>query len=240
MDRAHGHPEGSVVTEHASNPAFAERTSTGRPSRSHRRSSDFPQSDDPSSRAPGPLSADNLTQLDIAKKRAKKIRRAAKVAVFGGWSTGIFAALSLIFGIFSMTSLLLGIAFSIVTFNEFVGARMLRRLDRRAPMRLCLNQVFFCSVLIAYSVWSIYRTLNNPNPLTSQLAESGAMMDALGPIAEMETTLMLVIYGAIIPLSLIFQGGTAWYHFTRRKHLLAYIQKTPAWIVELQKRSSLL
>jgi len=239
MDRAGGHPEGSVVTEQSSHPIFSEKPTTKPPLRSDRFSDGAPGENGQTVSGQGPLSANHLAELDIAKRRAKKIRRAAKVATFGGWTTGIFAAFSLLFGLFSLTSLLLGIAFSIVAFNEFAGAKMLRRLDPRAVRRLSLNQVFFCSVLIAYSVWSIIAALHNPNPLTSQLPDSGEVMDALGPIADMETNIMLVLYGSIIPLSLIFQGGTAWYYHTRRKHLLAYTRKTPAWIIELQKRSAL-
>ena len=31
------------------------------------------------------------------------------------------------------------------------------------------------------------------------------------------------------------QGGTALYYFTREKHIRAYREQTPAWIVEFQQ-----
>ena len=45
---------------------------------------------------------------------------------------------------------------------------------------------------------------------------------------------MLALYGSVIALSVIFQGGNALYYFTRRKHVEAYVAETPAWIRDLQ------
>jgi hypothetical protein len=42
----------------------------------------------------------------------------------------------------------------------------------------------------------------------------------------------------VIALSAIFQGLNAVYYFTRRKHIEAYLQETPAWVQEIERMTS--
>ena len=178
--------------------------------------------------------------MGLARQRGRKIRRAAGVALFTGWTVSIFAAITLLFGIFSVTALLLGSALAVVGYNEFSGAKLLRRLDLRAPRRLGLNQIGLCGVLIVYSLWSIYSALTGPSPYAAALPSGGEMAGMLGSIERLQTIVTLAVYGALIFFSLIFQGGTAWYYFTRSRHIQAYISETPQWIIDLERTTSLL
>ncbi len=187
-----------------------------------------------------PLSVENLRELELAQGRAKKIRRAIGVALFNGWTTGIFAAISLLCGLFSLTSFLIGIALAIVSYNEFAGAKMFRRFDEQATRRLGFNQLGFCGVLIIYSLWSIYCILTEPNPYAAALPANDRALATLGSIEQMYTTISLTVYGSLIFLSMIFQGGTAWYYFTRGKYIRAYVNETPPWIIDLQRSTSTL
>ncbi|MBU0640158.1 MAG: hypothetical protein KKB50_14930 [Planctomycetes bacterium] len=183
-----------------------------------------------------PLSAENLRELELARLRSGRIRRAVSVARFNGWSVGIFAAFTLPFGLFSITALLLGLALAVVSYNEFAGAKALGQFDLRAPRRLGWNQLGFCGVLIVYCLWSVYAALTGPNPLEeAQAAAGGAAADLLGSFEDLHTMIMLAVYGGVLAGSIIFQGGTAWYYFTRRRHLQAYVSDTPPWVLELQR-----
>jgi len=45
----------------------------------------------------------------------------------------------------------------------------------------------------------------------------------------------MALYGAMIAVALFAQGGLALFYFTRRKHIDAYLAKTPAWILAMQR-----
>lgn len=182
----------------------------------------------------GPLSQEHLRELDLARKRFRKIRRAAGVATFNGWTVGVFAAPSLLIGLFSLTSLLIGIALAAVTYNEFAGARMLRQLDMRAPRRLALGQLGLCGVLIAYALWSIH-SLQTGNAYEAALAAGGQATAIVESIQRFERMITLVVYGGLIVGSILFQGGTAWYYLSLARYINAYVTQTPSWILELER-----
>ena len=183
----------------------------------------------------GPPSPEHLRELELARTRFRKIRRAAGVATFNGWTVGAFAAFSLLIGLFSLTSLLIGAALAVVAWNEFAGAKMLRRLDTRAPRRLALGQLGLCGVLITYALWSIYSFQTGPSPYEAALAAGGQATAIVGSIEQFQKTITFAVYGGLIVGSILFQGGTAWYYFSRGKHIRAYATQTPAWIIELER-----
>ena len=56
-----------------------------------------------------PLSPEQRLELRDAKARADSFGGAAKVAAFNGWTIGVFAAVSLLSGFFSLTGFLVGV-----------------------------------------------------------------------------------------------------------------------------------
>jgi hypothetical protein len=50
--------------------------------------------------------------------------------------------------------------------------------------------------------------------------------------------LSVIIYGSVIVATVIFQGLNALYYFSRAKILQAYLNETPPWIIEVQRRST--
>lgn len=44
--------------------------------------------------------------------------------------------------------------------------------------------------------------------------------------------------GIVILVSVLFQGLNAIYYFTRRKHVDAYVQNTPEWVLNLNRLTS--
>ncbi|MFH1748808.1 MAG: hypothetical protein ABIG44_17375 [Planctomycetota bacterium] len=188
--------------------------------------------------AAGPLSAAHLRELELARGRSKKIRRAINVALFNAWSLAIFAALSLLIGLFSLTSLVIGVALAVVAYNEFAGARLLRRYDERGTYRLGWNQLGLCGVLVIYASWCIYTSFTSPSSLDEALGASAQALQMVGSIKSLERVITLAVYGGLIVGSILFQGGTAWYYFSRKRHIRAYKQETPKWIIELQQHSA--
>lgn len=178
----------------------------------------------------GPLSPDELRTLSQASIQQKKVLRAAKVASFNGTFTAFFAAVALIGGVFSMVSLVMGLALAGVAYNEFRGRKLLQQMDLAAPRVLGWNQVAFMGVLIGYALWNIYVGLTAPSALAGH-----PELDARYGITELQHFVTVALYGSLIVATILFQGGCAWYYFTRTEHLRAYIAETAPWVMDLQR-----
>ena len=182
----------------------------------------------------GPLSPEQQEELSRATERAAKVLGAAKVAAFNGWTIGVFAAISLLFAVFSVTALVMGIGMAVVAWNGFRGRTALRRFDPSGPQLLGRNQLGFMALIIGYCLWSIYMTLNNPVPGLAELEE------IVGDISDLVTELTVMVYGLVIFVTVVVQGLNARYYFARGEIVRCYIRETPDWIVSLQRSTSAL
>ena len=180
----------------------------------------------------GPLSDEQKDQLASANQRASKVLGAAKVATFNGWTIGGFAAITLLFAIFSVTALLVGSGMAVVAWNEFRGQKMLRRFDALGPRLLGRNQLGFMGLIVGYCLWSIYHTISNP------IAEVEGLEMLTAEVGDLVTNLTVAVYAGAIFVSLLVQGLNARYYFTRTKVIEEYVAETPSWIVEMQRSTS--
>jgi hypothetical protein len=180
----------------------------------------------------GPLSPEQQRQLAEANQRARKIMGAARMAAFNGWTIGSIAAVSVLFGLFSRTALVMGIAMGFVAWNEFRGRTLLRAFDPEGARLLGKNQVGLLVVIVIYCLWSIYITTTGENP---EMAEIEAM---IGDISDLVTELTVMVYGIVIGVSVLFQGLNARYYFARQRLIREYVQQTPDWVVKLQRSTS--
>ncbi len=181
-----------------------------------------------------PLTSEQHKELSEANERARKVLGAAKVATFNGWTIGVFAAIGLLFGIFSVTALVMGVGMGLVARNEFRGRTLLRQFDPLAPRRLGRNQLGFMALIIVYCLWSMYQTVSNP---LTEIEGLGAIADSVGGLV---TNLTLAVYGVVIVLTVLFQGLNARYYFARTQRVEDYLRETPGWIVEIQRSTSAL
>lgn len=189
--------------------------------------------------APSPLEAGpspaHLEQIAVAKKLGKPMRRAATVATIGGWTTGVFGVLTLAFGLFTPTGLLLGLAMGVVSYFEFQGATGLRRLDANALKRLALNQLFFGIALFSYAAWSMYTSITQPGELAQISQTEPALRDMLGPMEDIGRMIALTVYGTLMIVAVVAPGLTGLYYRSRKPHLDRYVSEVARWITDLQR-----
>lgn len=190
---------------------------------------------DPTLPAPSALAPEQLRELAQARARAAKIRRAASIAMFDAWCIAILGGLTLVLSLLDVTALLMGSAMCIIAFVEFRGVRSLRALDPAAPRRLGSNQLAFAGLLITYALWSIYSSITGPDPYATYVGQAPELDEVLDSIREITRNVTMVAYIGLIIVAVVAQGGTALYHFSRARHLRAYIQQTPQWIRQLQQ-----
>jgi hypothetical protein len=174
-------------------------------------------------------------ELALAKGRAKSIHKAASVAAFNGWATGIIAACSLPFAPFSAEGFFMAVALVIVAYNEFQGRKRLLAFDPASAKFLGWNQVSFLLLITVYCGWMLW---SSRGAFAAEIEAHPEFEEALGSLDEFERlyqSLVVGFYGTVILLSASFQGCNAVYYFTRRKHIEAYLRETPAWVQEIQR-----
>ena len=181
-----------------------------------------------------PLTLEQRLELSEANERARKFLGAARVATFNGWTIGVFAAIGLLFGIFSVTALVMGIGMGVVARNEFRGRTLLRQFDPLGPRLLGRNQLGFMGLIIVYCLWSMYQTVSNP---ISEIAGLEAIAESYGDLIKNAT---LAVYGVVIFVTALVQGLNARYYFARTQRVEDYLEETPSWVVEIQRSTSTL
>jgi hypothetical protein len=185
----------------------------------------------------GPLTAEHHRELAQARQGAKAITKTARVAAFNGWATAIVALLSAPFALFSISGALVFIGLSIVAYNELRCGKRLLQFDRSAATILGWNQLVLLAIIVTYSLWAIHSNLNEAKSVTAELSAYSDLETVLGSPGEIESLarqIVILFYGSVIAASVVFQGLTALYYFSRRKHIDAYVAGTPEWIRELQ------
>jgi hypothetical protein len=188
-----------------------------------------------------PLSRDHYFELEAAKPRFKKVRAAARVAAFNGWTLAILAVLSLPFALFSVEGMLMAAALSVIAYIEFRGRRGLLQFNPSASTLLGWNQVGLLTLIVGYCLWQLWAGLSGPSPMTAELKAQPELGEALGSLDDVEFLykgVVLAFYGTIIALSVVVQGLNAFYYFTRHKHVVACLQDTPEWVLDLERRAS--
>ena len=188
-----------------------------------------------------PLSPAHRRELSAARDRAKSIRKAARVAAFNGWSSAAIAALSAPFSIFSPVGAALTAGIAFVAFNEFRGRKRLLNFEPSGATLLGWNQLGLLTMIVAYCAWmmqgsasfldtsALTAELKSVNELDSGLAE---MVAGYQPMIEQAVR---GFYLGVIGLSVLFQGGTALYYFSRRRLVEDFVAETPEWVREVQR-----
>jgi hypothetical protein len=153
-----------------------------------------------------------------------------------GWTLGVFGGLSLLFGITSLAGWLVGGGLIAIAVIEVRTASALKRLDPSAPRRLGWNQVVLGALLLAYAVWGMWWAHYGRIDSLEQVVAQSPELGGFGEIESLVRTLTLVVYAVLAVVAVVGPGLSALYYFTRQRHVVACIEQTPAWIMDLQRR----
>src|SRR5690606_5451463 len=110
-----------------------------------------------------------------------------------------------------------------------------RRMDVSALRTLACNQLAFGGLIVAYALWQFVATLLGPGPYAQYMQTDPQVAQMLASVEQLVTALTLSIYACMVPLAVVFQGGTAWYYHSRIKPVRAYLDRTPPWVLDLQR-----
>ena len=177
------------------------------------------------------LTREQLHAISQARRQGRKIRRAAGVAALSGWTMAVFAFITLLGGLFSLVSLILGVGLSIVSYYELRGAKRLRAFDDTAPIHLGFNQIALCAIIVLYCSWGMWQAVFSPSPYDSYLAAGGDTAELIKPIDDLNRAITSAFYAFILCVTVVIQGLGALYYFTRRRHVVAYLRNTPEWVI---------
>jgi hypothetical protein len=195
-----------------------------------------------------PISEPQRQALHDAETAARRFAFAPKLATWNGVSMLLGAALSLMLAVFDHALLLSAAVLGASGWVELSAGKKLREYDPTAPLRLALNQIVLMVLVVGYSLLKLNAAWTGQASLASELAqhpELAAMIEqlddpsverGLDSIGEMYRWVVVAVYSALISIALIVQGGAAAYYWSRRKHLIAFLASTPAWVLEFMRR----
>lgn len=192
----------------------------------------------PQPAASEPSTPERTEQLALARQRAKPIRRAALLAAFNGGTAVVLAVGSaLVIPWCGLSGVVATLVLALVAFNEFRGRRRLLAFDPSGATLLGWNQLGLLGVIGLYCLWMLYRGLTDAQSLAEQLQAFPELADAFPDLEPLVRVLVILVYGSVLVLSVLFQGLNALYYFSRRARVEAYRRETPAWLQELPPRS---
>lgn len=195
-----------------------------------------------------PISEPQKQALYDAETAARRFAFAPKLATWNGVGLLLGAALSLVLAVFDHALLLSAAVLGTCGWVELCAGRKLREYDPNAPLRLAVNQLVLLALVLGYSLLKLTAAFTGQATLATELAqhpELAAMIsqlddpkvaETLDSFGDMYRWGVVGVYSLLIAIAVIVQGGAAAYYWSRRKHVLAFLANTPAWVVELMRR----
>jgi len=177
-----------------------------------------------------PLTPEQQQALEDAEERASTFIGAARVAAFNGWTFGFFAAVSILFGLFNLPGLLVGIGLAVVARNELVGQKGILSYDPGALELLWKNQIGLMILIVVYCLWAMYRSRVSPDPALAELDE------VLGPgTGDLFQQITAAAYGVVIAATVVYQGLNARYYHLRIERMKDFLARTPEWVIQVRR-----
>jgi type IV secretory pathway TrbD component len=192
---------------------------------------------------PEPLDEGDFLLIRQAAVHRRAVRSAARTALASSTTTlsvGVLAV-PLVFFWPSWEGALVAVGLCIIGWVEYRGCRRMRRADPSAARVLGRNQLALLGLIVLYCVVQMAtfspekaKAVAVSPEVRSQLAALPNMEKAIdGAVERLAPLVTYGLYGLVIVLSAIFQGGLAAYYFTRRRHLEAFNSRTPQWVRRL-------
>src|SRR4051812_8279701 len=190
--------------------------------------------------AESPPSIAHLAQIADARRRGRAIRRAVSMARFNGWTLLGFGGITLLCGIGSLWTMIVGLALVGVGYFELRGAKELRRLDRNAAVRLAWNQLALGWLLVVYAAVKIYGATHGPSLYATATAGDAQLAKMLEPIESLTRSITTLVYVVVGVVGVVVPALTSLFYLRRRRMIDHYLEHTPTWIVNLQRMGSTL
>jgi hypothetical protein len=200
----------------------------------------------PTEAASGPLGARDLELLARAGERMRSLRRALWLAYMNGSTLLLCGFACVPFALFDASLLLPALVLCASGAAELRGARMLRDHDLRAPRWLASNQLVLLALVAAYCAFGAYRALHASvaDELSSAAPDATDQLRDMMPALDLSAetldrgyrTLVVAFYAAVFAACALYQGLCARYYRTRAAVLRAFLDETPAWVMEVQRR----
>jgi hypothetical protein len=179
------------------------------------------------------LTPEHFRELEAARRALRKIRRAVSAAKFEGYTIAIFGGLTVLFGITSVTDVILGLILLAIGVIEIIGAAQLKRLAPRGIRTLTFNQLTFATLILFYALWNLHTEMAHPvGGVTDAEAQALGQIDP--SVLSITHEMMLLVYSSFI-LAAIFEAAMAAYFHSRGPLLQQYLAETPEWIISMQK-----
>ena len=137
------------------------------------------------------------------------------MARFNGWSEIILGVPAVVFGIFSLTSLVVGVGLLWLGWRELRLGDRLGRLDPDACRALAINQVVLLTGVLVYCGWQTYVGLTGPSLAERYPELAQAAPELRAGMDQMTRVVVVSVYATVAALSVIIQGVTAWYYLSR-------------------------
>jgi hypothetical protein len=93
-------------------------------------------------------------------------------------------------------------------------------------------------LIAGYCFWQIYKALTGQGDYDEVIRQTPELKEMLGDMNDMMRWGTIVVYGGVIVGSVIVQGLTAMYYFTRAGLIRTFLQQTPPWAVDILRITS--
>jgi hypothetical protein len=201
--------------------------------------------------AQAPLDPRQLEQVEQAGKRRRRLGRALLLARGNGFTLLVAGLLCLPFAAFEPSLVVVALALLALGAVELRGAAMWKRSDLRAARLLAYNQLALFVVVAIYCAVHGYQAVHAPpasldlgglDPeLSAQLHDLGSTLGQDDGSAALGSAVKIGVVAFYVLVALacaLYQGACAYFYLKRGALLREHLERTPAWILELEKRWS--
>ncbi|MCY2926051.1 MAG: hypothetical protein NT031_11535 [Planctomycetota bacterium] len=179
-------------------------------------------------------------EYSVVCRTVARARRSAAITL----TIGVLAVLTTLLS-FDWVSLVTSLGVCAVGVVESIAAGRLKRGQPQAIRLLCLNQLCFLGLIVAYCVIQIatFSTAKTRDALLSPEFRSalGGMPDMqksiMDPIERLAPLVIYALYGGTIVLSALIQGNLARSYRACGRRMASFHAHTPAWVSRLLRET---
>lgn len=167
-------------------------------------------------------------QLQRAAELHRPIARAAALARRNGLGLLIFGVLSVLLSLSDIDLVGFGIGAILIATGlvELRTSRRLARADPAAPKILARSELVLMAGILVFCVLKLTVQGESGGELAARLGNRSSLGINVQALTRKVNTL---VYGTIIAVTLIYQGGLARYYLRRRSMIESYLRDCPEW-----------